>query len=447
MDSASGDAISLASARDPQIPLSNLSELSRKMDSLQQFLAQSVDRHTLLGQDQMDMVSSEITSAIHQIFVNGAALLSSSSCQKPSDLMSLRSQVGGALNRADRTAGWSSQTDVQLKESSDAKNRGGSKPNVVDFTRDVVTIVSVADQFVDLSNRCNSTDSMNPKLNVLDFESSFGGDLAVEEETEKGIDDGECEIVEIGAVDLLAEHIHVCDVCGKGFKRDANLRMHMRAHGNEYKTVEALAKPAHDRSTSSSLESYNTLRRIRFSCPFQGCNRNKLHKKFRPLKSALCVKNHFKRSHCPKMYSCHVCNKKSFSVVADLKSHVRHCGESKWRCSCGTTFSRKDKLFGHMALFEGHMPAVEDDEKLKGAGASIGLEEESVVDAQLNLEIGGSNGYDNAQLRPELVRNGSDVGFFDRVLEGFNSIDDLYFDDVFGSPRLNKGLQELYEML
>ena len=51
------------------------------------------------------------------------------------------------------------------------------------------------------------------------------------------------EVVEMDAVEILAEHTHFCDFCGKGFKRDANLRMHMRGHGDEYKTAAALAKP------------------------------------------------------------------------------------------------------------------------------------------------------------------------------------------------------------
>jgi hypothetical protein len=48
------------------------------------------------------------------------------------------------------------------------------------------------------------------------------------------------------------------------------------------------------------------------------------------------------------------CKMKKFSVVADLKTHEKHCGRDKWQCSCGTTFSRKDKLVGHMGLFAGH---------------------------------------------------------------------------------------------
>jgi len=99
------------------------------------------------------------------------------------------------------------------------------------------------------------------------------------------------EIVELDAVELLAEHIHFCDICGKGFTRDANLRTRMRAYGNQYKAPEALAKP--DRVCGEASQ------KTKFSCPYDGCNKNKQHKKFRILKSVVCVKNHFKRSHYP----------------------------------------------------------------------------------------------------------------------------------------------------
>ncbi|OIW08534.1 hypothetical protein TanjilG_03210 [Lupinus angustifolius] len=158
----------------------------------------------------------------------------------------------------------------------------------------------------------------------------------------------ETDIIEFDAADLLASYTHFCDVCGKGFKRDANLRMHMRAHGDEYKTTEALSNPMKNKG----IMSMKSIKK-KYSCPQEGCRWNKKHAKFQPLKSMICVKNHYKRTHCPKIYVCKMCNLKQFSVLSDLKTHEKHCGDPKWECLCGNTFSRKDKLMGHVALFVG----------------------------------------------------------------------------------------------
>ncbi|KAJ1397758.1 Zinc finger C2H2-type [Sesbania bispinosa] len=169
--------------------------------------------------------------------------------------------------------------------------------------------------------------------------------------------DDETDIIELDASDLLARYTHFCQVCGKGFKRDANLRMHMRAHGDEYKTNAALSNPMKNRGRLILGEGSGCLKAKKYSCPYEGCRWNQKHAKFQPLKSMVCVKNHYKRSHCPKMYVCKRCNQKQFSVLSDLRTHEKHCGDPKWQCSCGTTFSRKDKLMGHVALFVGHTPA------------------------------------------------------------------------------------------
>ncbi|KAH0860196.1 hypothetical protein HID58_088457 [Brassica napus] len=166
------------------------------------------------------------------------------------------------------------------------------------------------------------------------------------------------EIVELSVEDLLAKYTHYCQICGKGFKRDANLRMHMRAHGDEYKTREALISPT---SRDKNVE-YSSMRYY-YSCPHQGCRWNQRHEKFQPLKSVICAKNHYKRSHCPKIYMCRRCNVKHFSVLSDLRTHEKHCGDIKWVCSCGTRFSRKDKLMSHVSLFSGHSPAHEPSQQ------------------------------------------------------------------------------------
>ncbi|KAI8031582.1 hypothetical protein LOK49_LG01G02792 [Camellia lanceoleosa] len=267
-------------AADPRIPiLLNLSTIQSKMESLKRFLSNSINNNTLLTKHQSEMVSDEISSAVDQVIINGAALLAT----QPEEIAS----------------------DLNFLENHTMNINGGYK------TREAIE------------------------------------------------SDDRWEIIEFSSAQLLGARKHCCDLCGKEFKWYANLRIHIRTHENQSKSSELWKK------------------RARFSCPFIGCERNKLNEKFRPLKSVVCAKNHYRRSHCPKMYSCTRCNRKSFSVLADLKSHLKHCGESRFRCSCGTSFLRRDKLVGHMTLFEGHLPAaMEEDGKAKGEVVMVRDEED-----------------------------------------------------------------------
>ncbi|XVF46783.1 hypothetical protein PTKIN_Ptkin03bG0056100 [Pterospermum kingtungense] len=216
------------------------------------------------------------------------------------------------------------------------------------------------------NNRNNNSRDGNRSLRVSNDDDKLEMKELVELSRRRGISEGSqgisaknYDIIELDAADLLAKYTHYCQVCGKGFKRDANLRMHMRAHGDEYKTSAALTNPMkNNHEGNTGMANCSTKLPKKYSCPQEGCRWNQRHAKFQPLKSMICVKNHYKRSHCPKLYVCKRCNRKQFSVLSDLRTHEKHCGDLKWQCSCGTTFSRKDKLMGHVALFVGHSPLL-----------------------------------------------------------------------------------------
>lgn len=237
------------------------------------------------------------------------------------------------------------------------------------------------------------------------------------------------DIIEINEDDILAEHTHFCEICGKGFRRDANVRMHMRAHGDEYKTNQALMSRPAEQGIKLPSDSSPALRTRRYSCPFERCRRNKNHRNFMPLKSITSLRNHYKRSHCPKMYTCHKCSKQ-FSVVGDLKTHGKHCGHNPWRCSCGTTFTRKDKLFGHVALFQGHKPLLPDEElartpapkRLKASGNSRVTTGQSA----------GDEDDDDGSMAEFLT--GDLSGLADNKFEGYGAGD----DDLFFEPKVSQ---------
>ncbi|GFP81354.1 protein sensitive to proton rhizotoxicity 1 [Phtheirospermum japonicum] len=329
---------------DPTAMLNNLSFLETKIHQLQDLVHVIVDRKSQnTGQDeiliqQQQLMTADLTSIIVQLISTAGSLLPSVK-QKTLFPESTISQL----------AQFSATTTT-------------NQPNKVEDHSDLTGFFGPEQNFPIEDHEMKSDDEA------------------------ENLPPGSYEILQLEKEEILAPHTHFCTICGKGFKRDANLRMHMRGHGDEYKTPAALAKPHKELSSEPILIK-------RYSCPSVGCKRNKEHKKFQPLKTILCVKNHYKRTHCDKTYTCSRCNTKKFSVLADLKTHEKHCGRDKWLCSCGTTFSRKDKLFGHVALFQGHTPVIPVEECNKGYVGSSNKSEQ--MEFNYKSEAPGTSACEN----------------------------------------------------
>ncbi|CAI5526113.1 unnamed protein product [Closterium sp. Naga37s-1] len=119
----------------------------------------------------------------------------------------------------------------------------------------------------------------------------------------------------------------------------------METGGYEEKLAQEVTGPTG--ASSCGLPTAGAVSEI-FSCPVAGCPFHKQHPGFRAFKSKASLRNHYRRTHAGEALLCSRCGSKSFCLPADLEAHERRCGPRRWLCSCGNSFSRKDKLANHL---------------------------------------------------------------------------------------------------
>jgi hypothetical protein len=142
--------------------------------------------------------------------------------------------------------------------------------------------------------------------------------------------DPDIEVIKLSPQALMANRF-VCELCGKGFPREHNLKMHWRGHNLPWKLRERSGKEP---------------MKFVYVCPEPSCVH---HDPSRGLHNLRGIRNHFRRKHGEKMWKCDKCSK-HYALQSDWKAHSKVCGTREYRCDCGTLFSRRDSFITHRAF-------------------------------------------------------------------------------------------------